>query len=349
MGDILGLGVTHYPGLFARDEDMADLLRRTLASRAMSEHAKDPRNWPDEMRKEWGSDGGATAAHAHRERCFSAFRAVREKLDRFEPDFIVIFGDDQYENFVEDIVPPFCLYIMDEIASRPFERELPRVNIWNEASSTVFTHRGHAEAARYIMNRLGDEGVYLPYAYRLRSPRGLAHAFINTLMYLDAERRGFSYPVIPLHVNCYGGALVRLRGGRLSLREVDAEPDPPAPSAAACFELGRAVARALQKSPWRAALIASSSWSHAFLTSKNDCIYPDHGSDRARLGELREDRCASWRDLTRAQLEDAGQHELLNWAALAGAMVELGHKAQLIDFVETYILNSNKCFAAWTP
>ena len=31
---------------------MADLLRRTLASKAICERAKDPRNWPDEMRKE---------------------------------------------------------------------------------------------------------------------------------------------------------------------------------------------------------------------------------------------------------------------------------------------------------
>ena len=29
MSAVLGLGVTHYPGLYAQDEDMADLLRRT--------------------------------------------------------------------------------------------------------------------------------------------------------------------------------------------------------------------------------------------------------------------------------------------------------------------------------
>jgi len=303
------------------------------------------------MRAEWGSDGGARAAHLHRERCFTAFGAVREKLDRFQPDFVLIFGDDQYENFVEDIVPPFCLYILDEIESRPFEMEnnaaQKQVNIWKEGSRTVFRHRGHADGARFIANRLCDEGTHLPYAYRLRHHKGLAHAFINTLLYLDADRQGFDYPVVPLHVNCYGGSLVRSQGGRLSLSEVGREPDPPAPSAAACFDLGRAIGRVLTQSPWRVALIASSSWSHAFLTRKNDWIYPDHASDRARLEELREGRFACWRDLTREQLEDAGQHELLNWVALAGAMAELGHKAQIIDYIETYVLNSNKCFASW--
>ena len=81
MSQILGLGVTHYPGLHAQDEDMANLLRRTLSGRNTPERAKDPLNWPGEMREEWGKDGGATAAHLHRERCFTAFGAVREKLD----------------------------------------------------------------------------------------------------------------------------------------------------------------------------------------------------------------------------------------------------------------------------
>jgi hypothetical protein len=351
MGQILGLGVTHYPGLYARDEDMANLLRRTLASKRIPERAKDPLNWPEAMRNEWGAGGGAKAAHAHRERCFAAFRAVRNELDRFQPDFVLIFGDDQYENFVEDIVPPFCLYILDQIESRPFAVEggtgRARVNIWGHEPDTVLRHRGHAEGARFIANRLGDEGVHIPYAYRLRSHKGLAHAFINTLMFLEVGRSGFDFPVVPLHVNCYGGALIRSQGGALGPSEAGEQPDPPAPSAAACFDLGRDLARVLAPSPWRIACVASSSWSHASLTAKNDWIYPDHLSDRARLEELTEGRLACWRDLPREQLEDAGQHELLNWVVLAGAMAELGLKATVIDFIETHVLNSNKCFASW--
>lgn len=330
---------------------MANLLRRALAGKRTPERAKAPVNWPAQMREEWGKDGGASAARSHRERCFAAFRAVREKLDRFQPDFVLIFGDDQYENFVEDLIPPFCLYVLNEMHSRPFELDDcadVTTNIWKEGPATVFRHRGHAEAAKFMANRLYDEGVHLPYAYRLRYRKGLAHAFINTLMYLDVDRRGFPYPVVPFHVNCYGGALVRSRGGALALSDIAQEPDPPAPSASACFDLGGAIGRVLAQSPWRVVLIASSSWSHAFLTRKNDWIYPDHASDRARLEELREGRFACWRDLTREQLENAGQHELLNWVTLTGAMAELGHKVEIIDFVETYVMNSNKCFASFT-
>ena len=351
MGEILGLGVTHYPGLMEQDGDMANLLRRTLAGRRVPERAKDPRNWPAPMREEWGTDGGAAAARAHRSRCFAAFRKVREQLDRFQPEVVVVLGDDQYENFVEDIVPPFCLYMLDGIESRPFQvnegEGSSTPNVWGEARDTVFSHRGHPEAARFIANRLADQGLFLPYAYRLRHQQGLAHAFINTLLYLDVDRRGFDYPIIPLHVNCYGGWLVRSRGGNLLQGEATGEPDPPAPSAAACFDLGAALARSLKKSPWRVAMIASSSWSHAFLTPKNDWIFPDHDSDRRRFEELRNNRLESWRALEREQIEAAGQQEMLNWVVLAGAMNELGLEAQVVDYIETWVLNSNKCFAAW--
>ena len=95
------------------------------------------------------------------------------------------------------------------------------------------------------------------------------------------------------------------------------------------------------------ALVGSSSWSHAFLTKKNSWLYPDHASDRARLAELRDGKFTAWRDLTGAQLEDAGQHELLNWVTLAGAMAEAGKKAEIVDYTESYVLNSNKCFAVF--
>ena len=35
----------------------------------------------------------------------SGFRAARQALNEFDPDFVLMFGDDQYENFKEDIIP----------------------------------------------------------------------------------------------------------------------------------------------------------------------------------------------------------------------------------------------------
>jgi hypothetical protein len=41
----------------------------------------------------------------------------------------------------------------------------------------------------------------------------VAHAFANTLLYLDLDRRGFDYPILPVTVNCYGREVIRNRGG----------------------------------------------------------------------------------------------------------------------------------------
>ncbi|MBN9425985.1 MAG: hypothetical protein J0H09_05710 [Burkholderiales bacterium] len=353
MAAILGLGTTHYPGLWMNDEDMSLILKRTLNGKRLDPRLKDSSIWPDAMRQEWSDDDGTAAAGRHRVRCLAALHEQRRLLDEFQPDFVVMFGDDQYENFTEDIVPPFCVYLADEMYSRPYDvpetSTFPHINYWGEPRDAVFRHAGHPEGGRYLLNRLNQAGMALPYAYRLRYPRGLPHAFINTLLYLDAERRGFDHPVLPFHVNCYGGDLIRMHGGLMPPSETSAEPDPSSPGPRQCFQLGRAVGAALRDSPWRVALVASSSWSHAFLTPRHGWLYPDHDSDRALLEQLQRGDFRHWHELTTTQLEAAGQHALLNWIVLAGAMTELGQRPRIIDYIETYVFNANRCFAAFDP
>ena len=55
----------------------------------------------------------------------------------------------------------------------------------------------------------------------------------------------------------------------------------------------------------------------------------------------------AWRATPLKAVEDAGQHELLNWFALLGAMEALGAPLEWSEFVETYVLNSNKVFAIY--
>ena len=350
MAEILGLGMTHSPSLIRPDEDGESSLKRTLRENdKVPAEMKIPTNWPEPMRIEYGEDEGLASSKRLRDRMVKGFRKLREELDAFNPDFVLVWGDDQYENFKEDIIPPFCVLAYDQFECQPFANKdgSTRRNVWNESAEQTFRYPGNTTAARALTTGLIDQGIDMSYAYKPLHQPGLGHAILNTLLYLDYDRKkGFEYPVVPVLVNCYGSKVIRNRGGS---KEFEKEPDPPGPSPKRCMEVGAATAKVLKDSPWRVALIASSSWSHAFLTPKNHWLYPDIESDRARFEELKDGDYDAWSRISTPQIEDAGQQEMLNWMCLAGAMSELGRKPEIVDYYETYIFNSTKCLAVFRP
>ena len=350
MAEILGVGLTHYPGMIAPDEDLGYPLTRALRHNdRIPAEMKDPASWPEAMRAEYGDDEGLASSRKHRERLVRGFMKLRAEIDAFNPDFVLIWGDDQYENFKEDIIPPFCILAYDQMECRPFTNHdgSPKNNVWGEAADKAFDYKGVPTEARFLASGLLESGIDISYAYKpLHETGGLGHAFLNTLLYLDYDRKGFDYPVLPFQVNCYGSKVIRNRGGAVQFEEFD---DPPGPSPKRCMEVGAATAKVLKASPWKVALIASSSWSHAFLTDKHNYLWADRESDRARLEELKAGDYAAWRKVTTPQVEAAGQQEMLNWMCLIGAMEELSHKPDILDYVETYVFNSEKCMALFKP
>lgn len=354
MGEILGLGLTHYPPLSGLDEDMSGILRWTLDDPSIPEKHKDPRNWPARMRREWSDDLGLASAAEHRRALITGFDRLRAALDDFSPDLIVIWGDDQYENFRADIIPPFCVLAYEDLKVTPWASAQHssdmkgRPNIWGESRETSFTIHGHRDAGLHLVGNLLDQNIDVAYAYEPLHHEGFAHAFLNTLLYLDYHRRGFPYPVVAFPVNCYGRRVISFRG--FLSRFADQKPfDPPSPSPSRLIDLGAATARTLRESDWRVALIASSSWSHAFLCDKTWRLYPDMESDRRLFSALEQADYATWREVTLEALEDAGQQELLSWFALIGAMQELEQSPTWTTMIDSYIFNSNKVFALFEP
>ena len=104
MGEIMGAGLTHYPPLLSKTDSFAGLVRLAARSPLVPEDMKNPENWPEAMQEQYANEKALTIEH--RERMIEGFRAVRRAIDDFGPDSIIIFGDDQYENFKEDCVPP---------------------------------------------------------------------------------------------------------------------------------------------------------------------------------------------------------------------------------------------------
>ncbi len=353
MGELLGLGFSHYPGPAVPAEYWPRHLRTQVERGRIPAEVYENRDlWPAPMIAEWGEDEGQAAATAHQKRLVDGLRLLRQELDAFNPDLVVMWGDDQYENFRKDCVPPFCIFIQDEMKAMPvsgLERGAFRtpVNVWGLPSETIINVKGHKQAATGLTRYLLSNGFDVSYALQTRHEKGLSHSFANGIIYLDFDQAGFNYPFIPFHVNCYGNQLMTTSANGVG--EGTGELSPPAPSPQRCFEIGRATARYFKESPWRVALIASSSWSHGSLTPKHQRLYPDVEADRIHYAELTGGRLAEWAKIDLAQIEDAGEHEMLNWICLAGAMVESGQQPSYTDFVESYIFNSTKCFAVFRP
>ena len=323
---------------------MSWIFRRMLTNPKLPETLRSPEGWPAPARTQWADDQGAAEAGRHRAAMVAWFRKTRAALDAFKPDFVLMWGDDQYENFKEDVVPPYCI-----AAYERFKFATPPGNVWGETDK-VWDLAGHPKAAKVLATRLIEEGFDTAYAYKpLHHPLG--HAFTNAILYLDYERKGFDYPFVPFAINCYGRNVLAQRGGLPVFdREIGEQDfDPPAPSPRRLFDLGAATARILADSPYRVALIASSGWSHAFLTPKNNFLWPDTAADLRMFDALERCDWAAWRGLEAAAVEDSGQQEILNWSCLAGAMSALGRTPHETGFLDTWIFNSSKAFLIAPP
>lgn len=354
MAQILGLGITHYPPLSTRG-NMSGRVLKCLADPALAERYRSVDDWHPTMREQWGSDQGQAHSDRHRQDLIAQFRRIRAELDAFNPDFVLIWGDDQYENFREDCVPAFSILAYDSVDIQPWKGYRRGPNVWDEPEEQTFTVKGHRAGGKFLARALLKEGIDVAYAYKpLHRPLG--HAFGNSVLYLDYDRKGFPYPTVPFAVNAYGRWVIAAHGAPMFPSEAagltarESDLDPPAPQPWRCFQVGGAIARALQASPWRVAVIASSSWSHSFLVQKHSLMFPDVEADKRYYEALKNGDWELWRNTTLEEVEDRGHHELLNWFCLAGAMHELGHKKPDESvFLESWITNSDKVFAVFRP
>lgn len=353
MAEIMGLGMFHGPHPALTDESMANVyFRRILQDPRTPAELLDPANWPESMRQEWGDDEGRSAAQRHRAEAIDACRQARKAIDEFTPDIVVIFADDQYENFKEDLLPPFCIYAADEFNLADFDKGVP--NVADGLAPVPLKHpglqptvRGSKAIGTYLANELVRSDFDVACAWRLHHMDHLGHAFSHSVDYLDWDRNGFPYPIIPFHVSCYGTNLrvptpeASISPGRLM--EGVKIPPPDSPTPRRCYDIGRRVAETLSESPYRALIIGSASWSHASLTPMHGYLWGDVEADRVRLEELRSGRFAAWRDMPADTMQISGQHEMRNWVCLAGAME--GRSVRVVGYAETYVFNSSKCVA----
>lgn len=352
MGTVAGFGITHFPTLAKPDSAMANRLKWALDDPDIPAEVKDPQSWPAGMAAEWASDEGLAAAERHRAAVRKHTARVRAELDEFAPDVVVIWGDDQYELFRDDIIPPFCVLAVDEFRFQPWGNSASGAgtsNVWGEPADKEFVVKGSNKIGRQLAEHLLNNDFDASYAYKLREDRPFPHAFGYSTLFLDYERQGFDHTLLPISLNCYGRNVIARHAGASTFNEIAAleMTDPPSPTPQRAMKLGAEIARFFKASPYRAALVASSSWSHAFLNEGAWHLHPDMDSDTAYYEALESGNHERWHGAKLADVEASGQQEMLNWFALLGAVEEAGLSRSWSEFVPTYIFNSNKCFASY--
>ena len=79
----------------------------------------------------------------------AAARRLREAVTAAKLDALIIFGDDQYENFKTDCVPAFYVGIYDHVVSKPYDGGyIPfktSENAWGLPADTELHMDGHYE------------------------------------------------------------------------------------------------------------------------------------------------------------------------------------------------------------
>src|SRR5437660_4290440 len=126
---------------------MSWVLRWTLEDPDIPVSAKAAAGWPAPRRAEWADDDGLAAARVHRAEPMAGFDRVHGAIDDFGPDVMIVFGDDQYENFHEDLIPPFAVLAYDDLDVQPWTAMKRRqgANFWGEPQEASFHVAGAPE------------------------------------------------------------------------------------------------------------------------------------------------------------------------------------------------------------
>ncbi|HEX2198695.1 MAG TPA: protocatechuate 3,4-dioxygenase [Burkholderiales bacterium] len=213
-------------------------------------------------------------------------------------DALLIVGDDQKEQYLDDNLPAFLVYGGETILNGVMDLPPGAPDYWKRARSQYFEpdvprdYPVAADLALHITKELVEREFDIAYGASLPRPRGEGHAFGFVHRRLLA---GHIVPVVPIVVNTYYA------------------PNQPRP--ARCFRLGQALRSSIDSFPGneRVGILASGGLSHFTV---------DEALDRAVLKACGEGDGAALGAIPIGKL-NSGSSEIRNWIVAAGAAEEL--------------------------
>ncbi len=307
----LGLASSHAPGMWM---DPADWPRFT---NFLSEEARS--HLPHTARVEIES---LELRQDYYRRMHAAFAALREQVQAYRPDALIMIGDDQGDMFDEANNPTFSIYTGEapiwgrdvrDFMKRPSERR--RVEWQN-----------HVELSRYLLKGLIKRGFDMAnvakFEPRGNPERGVSHMVSNLAPEADPS---LSIPLVCIFLNEYY---------------------PPLPSAERCAQLGEAIRDVLAERPERVAIYASGGLSH--YPGEFNAGWIDRSLDHWILERLERGDVEALKHLFSFDSDNmrSGTGEVRAWISVAAAM---GRPAKVVEYVPAHCTFTGCGFVYWPP
>ena len=298
---VIGIATSHSPQLSIRAKDWDYLLKKDET---------DPRlDYPSLLQRAKPGLAAELTPEKFRERdeaCLKAVKDLGDALHSANPDAVVVFGDDQQEQFHDDNMPMFAIYhgkalpVVRHNNLRPAAWKDAEERGWAETAPEYETDH---ELAAYLVRALTEAEFDIARCNKLRAEIGVGHAF--SFLYRRVLPGG-KLPMVPIMVNTYY------------------PPNQPTPKR--CYAFGQAVRRAIESwnSNKRVAIMASGGLSHVVIDEEVDAMVID---------ALKNKKPEVLFQLPRQRLR-GGTSEILNWVALAGAMEN--RELKYFEYVTTY-------------
>lgn len=317
---VLGLWTTHGPTLSTTPEQW---LMRLPADHARKDHPFRGKTYDFEglvaLRKDENLGAQATLEERTRRSaaCQSAIQRMADAFEAARVDVTVIFGNDQGELFLDDIMPALTVFDGPTIWNEPATdaqaaRMAPGIHAAEAGHNPPVRteYPGHPELARQIIVDAMASNFYVARSSRLPEHpdhwnSGIGHAFGFVYRQIMRDKVG---PNVPIIANTFF--------------------PPNQPTARRCFDFGRSVGRTL--AAWdtdaRVAVIGSGGMSHFVI---------DEAFDRKIIDAL-QSRDAETLCGIGEEWFQSGTSELKNWIAAAGCLFETDLQGGLVDYQPCY-------------
>lgn len=303
MADIvLGVGTSHSPMLNSPAEDYSKHAEIDAKGRRLLDKFGRPATYGDLLAK---ADPGIKdqlrieVMEERVARCNAAIKRLSKAIDDAKLDALIVIGDDQNEQYGDDNMPAILIYWGETIANNPLHMDEDAPAFWRKARSQYHVEaqsRDYPVDSRlglHLINELIGQGFDISQSKRLAKEHGEGHAFgfVHQRMMSDDH----IVPIVPVALNTYF------------------PPNQPRPRR--CYELGKAIRKAVQNAPGnaRVGILASGGLSHFTV---------DEELDRGLLEACKRNDGEALCAIPAAKL-NSGSSEIRNWLTVAGAASHL--------------------------